>query len=221
MRKPVVVFDLDGTLVDSAAAIRDVASQVMSELGLAPLDLAETRSYIGDGLVVFLRRVLAARGEAADGDLAPLVARFEEFHRNAPASANPPYPGAETMLRHLVTTGHRLALCTNKQRAPTEYILEAFGWDDLFQAVVAGGVGGDLKPHPRPLLEAIARAGGGPAIYVGDSEVDAACATAAGVPFVLYTEGYHKSPIADIAHVAAFEDFADLAGILEGVGSGE
>ncbi|MDX2257309.1 MAG: phosphoglycolate phosphatase [Hyphomicrobiaceae bacterium] len=217
--KPVIVFDLDGTLVDSASAIRDVANALMAERGLRPLDLAETKSYIGEGMRVFLRRALTARGAYDEAAIASDIQRIEHFFRYAEGSANPPFPGADATLRHLGAEGYRLALCTNKPKVPTSYILEAHGWETVFASVIAGDMGLPLKPHPGPLLAAIEAAGGGAAIFVGDSEVDAATAVAAGVPLVLFTRGYRKCPVAEIAHAAAFDDFAELPGIIHGVGS--
>ena len=89
----VVVFDLDGTLVDSAAAIRDIANIQMTELGLAPLDLAEARSYIGNGAPTFLQRALKARHAENEAKFAARLHRFEELYATAPGDANIPFPG--------------------------------------------------------------------------------------------------------------------------------
>lgn len=206
----VVVFDLDGTLVDSAAAIRDIANIQMAELGLEPLTLAESRGYIGNGAPTFIERALKARHAHDPALFKERLHRFEELYASAPGEANTPFPGVEAAMRALVAQGHRIALCTNKPLAPTLVLLDAHGWRDLFTAIVTGDTLPERKPHPAPLIEAARRAGGGPAVYVGDSEVDAATAEAAGFPLLLYAGGYSKVPLPELVHAAVFADFAQV-----------
>lgn len=210
----VVVFDLDGTLVDSAAAIRDIANIQMAELGLAPLDLGEARSYIGNGAPTFLKRALKARDAEDDAQFAKRLHRFEELYATAPGEANIPFPGVDALMRKLKGEGHRLALCTNKPAAPTDVLLAAHNWQGLLETVITGDSLPERKPHPAPLLEAARRAGGGPVVYIGDSEVDAATAQAAGIPLLLYSKGYRKVPLAELTHAAAFDDFAEVPGLI-------
>ena len=208
-----IVFDLDGTLVESAPAIRDVANAYMAELGLPPLDLAETRSYVGSGASRFLERALVARG-AHEAEL--FEVRYQAFHAlygAAPPEANLPMPGSIAAMQALVQSGHRLALCTNKPMTPTGLIIDALGWRSLLQVVVAGDSLPERKPHPAPLQKAARDLGRTFTIYVGDSEVDAACAQAAGLPFVLYTGGYLNGPL-PAEPAARFGDFAELPGIV-------
>jgi phosphoglycolate phosphatase len=209
-----VIFDLDGTLVDSAAALRDIANTYMSRRGLSSLDLAEARSYIGNGAQVLLRSALRARDAY---DPARFDEHFAEFHRvysEAPGSANIPFPGVEDALRRLRAEGYKLGLCTNKPATPTRVVLEAHGWQALIPVVICGDTLPERKPDPAPLHEAKRRLGVTRLVYVGDSEVDAATAEAAGVPFLLFTEGYRKTPIADLPHTATFSHFADLPALV-------
>lgn len=210
----VVVFDLDGTLVDSAAAIRDIANIQMAELGLAPLDLAESRGYIGNGAPTFLQRALRARGVEDEDLFAARLHRFEELYATAPGEANTPFPGVDRAMRDLISAGNALALCTNKPTLPTEAVLAAHRWSDLFAAIVTGDTLAERKPHPAPLLEAARRAGGGSVVYVGDSEVDAATAKAAGIPLLLYAHGYSKVPPSQLPHAAIFADFAEVPALV-------
>ncbi|MFN3868654.1 MAG: phosphoglycolate phosphatase [Hyphomicrobiaceae bacterium] len=206
----VVIFDLDGTLVDSAAAIRDIANIQMGEMGLSALSLEEARSYIGNGAPTFLQRALTARNATDDAQFAQRLHRFEELYATAPGEANIPMPGVDALMRRLKAAGHRLALCTNKPAAPTDVVLAAHGWHDLLGTVVNGDTLPEKKPHPAPLLAAARLAGGGPVVYVGDSEVDAAAAKAAGIPLLIYEFGYRKVPLAELVHAAAFKDFAEV-----------
>ncbi len=207
-----IIFDLDGTLVDSAPAIRDIAATLLRELGLAPLSLEKTRAFIGEGAGVFIARALAARGAAQqDGAaLARHVARFEDLYAQAPGAANRPYDGAEAALRKLRAAGFKLGLCTNKPEAPARNLLAALGWDGLFDALVAGDSLPVRKPDPampRRILDAL---GARAALYVGDSETDVATARAAGLAMALHAHGYRKSPLAQMEAEFVFEDFDAL-----------
>jgi phosphoglycolate phosphatase len=207
-----VVFDLDGTLVDSAAAINGVAGRFLRELGAEPLDLAETKRFVGRGVPRFLEQAFAARGIGME-DFDRHVARFHQLYEAAPGEENVPYPGAEEMLDALAGAGVALGLCTNKPAAPTRNVLEALGWAGRFGAVVAGDTLAVKKPDPAPLRHAIAALGADPAavLYVGDSEVDAETAVNAGLPFALFTEGYRKTPVEAIPARFVFSRHDELA----------
>jgi phosphoglycolate phosphatase len=108
-----------------------------------------------------------------------------------------------------------IGLCTNKPGAPTQKLVKAFGWTAFFGAVIAGDQLTERKPHPLPLLTAVEQLGAQSAVYIGDSEVDAATAAAAKIPFALYADGYRKTPIADIAADAVFTNHAELPAIID------
>lgn len=210
-----IVVDLDGTLVESAPAICDVANVLMAELDQPKLDIAETRSYVGNGARRFLQRALEARNALSVGKFDAHFDRFMQLYEAAPPEANRPMPGASEALTALATAGHRLAICTNKPMVPTRKVLQAMGWNDLFANVIAGDTLAESKPHPAPLLKAAADLGEPFSIYVGDSEVDAATAQAASLPFLLYSNGYRKAPLTEIRHQAAFDDFRELSGLVK------
>ena len=119
-------------------------------------------------------------------------------------------PGADAALRVLHNEGCELALCTNKWEAPTRVILRAHDWSSLFEAVIAGDTLARRKPDPAPLLAASERLSGRPVFYVGDSDIDAETAEAAGIPFVIYTKGYRRKDINELTHAATFSEFAEL-----------
>ena len=110
--------------------------------------------------------------------------------------------------------GHVLGICTNKPAAAARAVLRHLGLSDRFAAVIGGDSAPTRKPDPAPLHMAHNACGPGPAIFVGDSEIDAATARAAGMDLLLFTEGYRKSPVADLPHRAAFDDFAALPGLI-------
>ena len=205
-----IVFDLDGTLIHSAPAIQAIGDRLLAERGLQSLTTTEARSFIGNGAAKFVERAFAARGVEDQAEVAAAVERFERYYVEADPLENAPMPEADTALRALIEAGFRLGRCTNKPGAPTRLVIEALGWTGLLPVVVAGDSLPVKKPDPAPLLEAQRLLGGGAMIYVGDSEVDAEAAERASAPFLLYSEGYRKSPAEQLPHRAAFSDFADL-----------
>lgn len=210
-----VVFDLDGTLVDSIASIQAAANALMSELKLDLLDAAETRAYVGRGAAHFLDQALHTRDAWNAQNNGERLKRFLVHYAAVPGAASPPLPGVDEALHQLRATGHRLAICTNKPTAPTQAILQSHGWEQVFDALVCGDSLPQRKPDPAPLLESRRLLGGEPILFVGDSDVDAATARAADIPFILYTEGYRKQPIGDLPHAAHFDDFDHLAGLIQ------
>ncbi|HUS96814.1 MAG TPA: phosphoglycolate phosphatase [Hyphomicrobiaceae bacterium] len=212
---PAIIFDLDGTLVDSAAAICDIANAYMRERGLPALSLSEARGYIGHGAPSFLINALKARDGGYDEASFPKhFARYQQIYAEAPGSANAPFPGVVDTLKTLHAGGAKLAVCTNKPGAPTKIVLDAHGWGGYFDAVISGDTLEKRKPDPEPLYEAARRLGTTPVIYVGDSDVDAATAKAAAIPFFLFTEGYRKAEVKDLPHAVAFSDFSSLPGLI-------
>ncbi|MDP4034447.1 MAG: phosphoglycolate phosphatase [Pseudorhodobacter sp.] len=216
----VVIFDLDGTLIDSAPDIHAASNRVLAAEGFAPLSLPQVRSFIGKGVPHLVARLLEASGEAPNGPRhAAMVARFSASYESA-VGLTRPYPGVAAALDALAATGLRLGLCTNKPVAPARAVLRHLGLNHHFAALIGGDSLPQRKPDPAPLLAVLAALGGGAAVYVGDSEVDAATAAAARLPFALFTEGYRKTPVADLPHAAAFADFAALPGIIAKLAAG-
>ncbi|MDP3341950.1 phosphoglycolate phosphatase [Frigidibacter sp.] len=208
-----LIFDLDGTLIDSAPDIHAASNTVLVEDGLAPMTLPEVRSFIGRGVPHLVACLLTAAGQDPAGPRhARLVARFTDIYEEA-VGLTVPYPGVVAALEALAAEGHRLGICTNKPLVPAQAVLRHLRLDRFF-AVVKGGDSHPLKkPDPAPLLATLA-ALGGPALYIGDSEVDAECAHRAGLTFLLFTEGYRKAPVDSLPHAAAFSDFAELPALV-------
>lgn len=213
----ILVFDLDGTLVDSAPDIRAAVNRMLAGEGMDPLDLPTVTGFVGNGMPKLVERVMAAKG--IDPARHQELTRLTLEHYNAsPSALTRPYPGVPQALATLEAAGHRLAVCTNKPEAPARAILADLGLAGHFPVVVGGDTLPVRKPDPAPALACIEALGGGPAAFVGDSEVDAETAKAAGLPFYLFTEGYRKSPVAALPHRAAFSDFAELPGLIGLIG---
>lgn len=210
-----IVFDLDGTLIDSAPDILCVASTILGKLNKPELTLQETRSFIGEGTAVFVRRMMQARGIAETPQrhaslLEDFVAQYEFAVDKALF-----YPGVRDALGVLKGAGHRLGLCTNKPELPARAVMRHMGMDAIFDTVMAGGMIESHKPEPDMLLQTIENLGGGATLYVGDSEIDAETARRATVPFALFTEGYRKLPVSEMHHDWVFSDFDVLGSIVE------
>ncbi len=208
-----LIFDLDGTLIDSAPDIHAAANRLLAGEGLASMTLPQVRAMIGRGVPWLMQQLLAASGQPADpARAARMAARYVDGYENA-VHLTTPYPWVGPALLALADAGHRLAICTNKPMAATEAVLRHLGLRDFFAAIIAGDSLPLRKPDPAPLRAALAALGGGAAVYVGDHEVDAETAAAAGVPFLLYTEGYRAGPVAALSP-RAFADWAALPGLV-------
>ena len=214
-----VIFDLDGTLVESAPVIRDVANKLMAEIGLPSLQLGDVRSFVGEGTVVFLERALQHHDATASAQQFEIWHdRLKQLHSEAPGADNLAMPGVDAVLEFLHQRGDALGVCTNKPEAATRNVIKARGWERMLTTVIAGDTLVQRKPDPEPLLEAARRMQADTAVFVGDSETDAATARAAAMPFLLYTEGYRKSEVAELVYTAAFSDFSDVPALIDGLG---
>lgn len=209
-----VIFDLDGTLIDSAPDIHAAANRLMTRQGFAPFAPEETRRFIGNGVPHFITCCLKARGKVGDAALrARLVKEFIVDYETA-VTLTRVYPGAAVALVALGAAGMALGLCTNKPQGPTRAILAHLGLDAHFPVVIGGDSLTVRKPDPAPLHATVAALGARDVLFVGDSEIDAETAARAGVPFILYTEGYRRTEPDQIAHDRAFAAFADLPDIV-------
>jgi phosphoglycolate phosphatase len=207
-----IVFDLDGTLIDSAPDLHVIANDILAGEGLEPVTLAQVRTFIGSGTPVFIERLRATRGipGTQQGRLhEAMLARYEDA-----VSLTRPYPNVRETLTALRASGHRLGVCTNKPVGPTRAVLAHLELEPFFGAVFGGDSLAARKPDPAPLFAAFEALGEGEALYVGDSEIDAETARRAGLPFLLFTEGYRQRPVADLAHTIAFSDFAELPALV-------
>lgn len=207
MTRARIVFDLDGTLIDSAPDIQGIANDLLKGEGAAPIDLAQTHDFIGNGVGVFVEKMRTLRG-IPDRAQTRLVDAFAEKYKTAFARTTL-YPGVRDALVAL-SENHALGICTNKLIDPCHAVLRHFELDRLFSTVWGGDSLATRKPDPAMLHAAFDALGSGPMIYVGDSEVDAETAHRASVPFFLFTEGYRKTPVDMIHHHVTFSDFNNL-----------
>lgn len=210
---PSVIFDLDGTLIDSIPDLHAAVGRMLAAEGLAPMSRAEVQSYVGDGAPELVRRVMQARGMDPARHEALTAALTSDYSARA-AEATKTYPHVHETLQRLGALGHPLGICTNKPASATAAVLAALDLDVFFGSVIAGDTLPERKPHPAPLLAARDALKRTEAIYVGDSEVDAETAAAAALPFVLFTKGYLRAPRSSISVRAEFSDFRVLPAVL-------
>lgn len=214
---PPVVFDLDGTLIDSAPDIHAAVNATLRTIGAEPLRLDQVRGFIGRGTPQLWIQIAKVRGIPA-GQIDDLLASFMARYHDATALTRL-YPHVAETLGALADAGHPLGICTNKPSGPTRSVLDHFGLTAMFGAIVCGDSLPQRKPDPEPLRAAFAALGSDPTkpagIYVGDSEVDAETAAAVDVPFLIYVRGYRKAPIDTLPHHAAFDDFDAVPALIE------
>ena len=219
MEQFLLVFDLDGTLVDSAPDLRAALNEMLREHGRPPLSLAQVKHMIGDGVPTLVARALAASG----GDPAAMpgaLPRFIELYEADAVRLTQPYPAVPETLAVLRRRGYRTAVCTNKPQQATLMVLEGLGLLPLFDAIAGGDRFAVRKPDPGHLLELIDAADARPeaAAMIGDSENDAAAARAAGLPLVLMRYGYARTDLDSLGADALLDDFAKLPAALDRLG---
>ncbi|KFI27217.1 phosphoglycolate phosphatase [Paenirhodobacter enshiensis] len=221
MARPVaLIFDLDGTLVDSAPDIHATSNLALAAIGLPELPFETVRGFIGGGVPHLIGALLSAVGEDPDGPKRrPMSRAFNDAYAHA-VDLTVLFPHVAEVLAALHAQGHPMAICTNKPVEPARAVLDHFGLDAMFPVVVGGDSLPVRKPDPAPLVHALDALGGGPVLYVGDSETDAATARAARLPFALFTEGYRKTPVADLSPEVAFSDYRELAGLVSALTPG-
>jgi phosphoglycolate phosphatase len=213
-----VVFDLDGTLVDSVADVTAALAPVMREARLDPLSEAEVRSLMGHGAPGLLRGALRLR--AADpGEAGWMIRGFLDRYAEVPAARTTAYPGAVAAVAGLAAAGVVVGVCTNKAEAMARAVLDALGFAPHVRVLVGGDSGHGMKPDPAPLLACIAALGATPGdtAYIGDHAVDVETARAAGVRVLVVPFGYGDASKLDADGVVP--DFAGLAGLL-GIAAG-
>jgi phosphoglycolate phosphatase len=196
-----IVFDLDGTLVDTAPDLIGSLNVLFAREGLAPIALNEGRGMIGGGVRPLIERGLATQGRSLTAaQLDALYADYLTHYAEHIADSSRPYPGVEAALDVLAARGSRLAVCTNKLAWLSVRLLDRLGLAPRFVAICGQDTFGVQKPDPEVLRRTIASAGGdlAGAVMVGDSATDIRTARAAGVPVVAVDFGYTDVPVSEL-----------------------
>jgi len=210
---PTIVFDLDGTLVDTVPDIAAALDHALAPYRCSATSPAEAATLMGDGLnEVFWRALVTKRLDLPAQEADTARRRFVAAYRMEPARHSTVYPGISALLAELRGQGALTAVCTNKIEAIALDILDALDLTALFDAVVGSHPDRPMKPHPRPLEDVVGRAGGSIArtLLVGDTGADNGAAVAAGIPVILLTHGYSHVPIRSYAYGTIVEDMEGL-----------
>jgi phosphoglycolate phosphatase len=219
-----VVWDLDGTLVDSATDIATSLNRLLGENELAALEDALIKNMIGEGVAVLIRRGFEAHGITPDGKrLESLVERFLVIYSEVATASTRLFPGAREALQSLSDAGLRQAICTNKPEAITRQVLAGLGIADCFDVVIGGDTLPRNKPDPLPLRTALEGLDVAPerSLMVGDSAIDVQTAHAAGVSVAFVTFGYGPGPSHPHKADYLIDDFADLPAVVAGHSAGQ
>ena len=216
-----IVFDLDGTLIDSAPDLQASINRMLAAAGRGPLTVEAVKAMVGDGVPKLVERALAATGGVPDGgagnDLAAWVARFGGDYEGCGFPLTHPFSGVPDVLAALREAGVALAICTNKPQAATDEILDRLHLARFFGAVIGGdAIAGVRKPDPGHLLAALKALGVGPAaaVMVGDHVNDLDCGRAAGTRVVLCAYGYSRTPVRELGADVVIGRIEDLPAAL-------
>jgi phosphoglycolate phosphatase len=196
-----VVFDLDGTLVDTAPDLINALNFVLEREGLPPVPLASARTMIGGGVKRLIERGLEAEGRTADtADVTRLTTDLIDYYAAHIADFSRPFEGLEAALDQLASRGYRLAVCTNKLEWLSKLLLDQLKLTSRFAAICGADTFGVSKPDPAILRQTVTRAGGElkSAVMVGDAGTDVGVARRAGIPVIGVEFGYTEVPIAEL-----------------------
>lgn len=205
-----IVFDLDGTLVDTAPDLTNALNDVLTRRGHAAVSAETIRACVGHGARIMIEEAL--RRASAEDDVDTMLAAFLVHYEANIAAESRPFPGAVAALDSLAAQGATLAVCTNKREHSSRRLLQALRIDHYFSAIAGRDTFPVSKPDPGHLTGVIALAGGKPsrAVMVGDSDIDLRAAKAASVPAILVSFGYAASPLEALAPDAVIDHFDEL-----------
>ena len=215
MRQPrnTIVFDLDGTLVDTAADLAAATNQALEPIGRRPVTVAEVRGMIGGGFPNLIDQGLRATGGPLEGEeFEEAVAKGRAFYTAHVADLTRPYPGVPEALAAFAKVGINMGVCTNKPAAASQAILDHLGLAEFLPVLVGGDTLPVMKPDPAMIMAVLDRLDSGTtdAVLVGDSETDVALAVGAGVPVILVKGGYTLAPAETLGANAVVDSFAEI-----------
>ena len=208
---PALIFDLDGTLADTAPDLLGATNAVLAAKGRPLLDLNHLRHMVGFGARALIAQAMEASGAPVTEDQMPaLVEIFLDHYRAHIADGTRLFPGVPQTLAALKARGARLGVLTNKPQELTDPLLPLLGLDGVFAAVYGAGRKPYAKPDPRIFHEVVADCGGAPGVMIGDSITDLNTARAAGAPCILFSYGFTPVPAAELGADLVLDDFAEL-----------
>ena len=220
-QSPVLIFDLDGTLVDTAPDLLGATNAVLDARGRSEIDTSTLRHMVGFGAVALIKQAMEASGApVAEEEMPALVEIFLAHYRAHIADGSRLFPDVAETLATLKAAGARLGVLTNKPQELTDLLLPRLALDGVFAAVYGAGRKPYTKPDPRIFHDVVSDCGGGPAVMIGDSITDLETARAARVPCILLSYGYTPIPVEQLGADAVLDDFRDLPAALKALGLG-
>ena len=209
-----IVFDLDGTLIDSVGDIHAALNRMLGRAGHDPLDRDTVTSFVGKGSSNLVKRVIDQVGLPNDAvSHTNYLTEFLDIYTSAPARFTTVFDQVHEVLKDFQSSGIALGLCTNKPQGATDVVLEEFGLAAFFGSIVGGDRLSSRKPDPAMLHLVMEELAVERCLFVGDSEVDVATAKAADVPIALFTQGYRQTSVTELAPDFDFDDFKNLPAI--------
>ncbi len=208
-----VIFDLDGTLIDTAADLAASMNFVLQQAGREPVPLDRVRHLVGHGARAMLDRGFREKGGAAPSDLDSHVALFLEHYLQHIADQSRPFPGAIETLDRLQADGAAIAVCTNKREAWARALFDALSLTPRFAAIIGADTVGVPKPDARPVKAALLQSRAERGVFVGDSDTDIRAACAAGMPCLAALFGYGPLELAKEAR-ALFSSYEEVPALI-------
>jgi phosphoglycolate phosphatase len=207
-----VLFDLDGTLIDSAPVVGKILNSMRKDKGLKPLPLKSYRKWISLGAADLVGNAMQVNAHS----VAKLVKEFRIRYRELPTPCDTLYPGVMETIAALAASGIRLGICSNKPEQLCRKILLETGMREYFVSVVGGDTASLPKPHRQPVDHALAIIGSTApsSILVGDSTMDQRAALAADLPFVFFRGGYDDGVDVDVAY-SCIDEVTQVLNIVE------
>lgn len=216
---PALIFDLDGTLADTAPDLLGATNAVLAAEGLPAIDLDHLRHLVGFGAKALIAQAMEAAGKpVTEPQIPALVEIFVAHYRDHICEGSRLFPGVAETLGALKQGGARLGILTNKPHDLAILLLPKLGIDTLFQEIYGAGRKLYTKPDPRIFHDVVQDVGGGPAVMIGDSATDLNTARAAQVPCILFSHGYTPVPAAGLGADLVLDDFTALPGALKSLG---
>ncbi|MFA7639126.1 MAG: HAD family hydrolase [Parvibaculum sp.] len=215
--RPTLLFDLDGTLADTAADLCETLNVILELHGRERVSEARVRHLVGGGARLLLERGFRETGEEASEELLDqTLAEYLDYYERHIADHTKLWPGMRDQLDRLADAGALMAVCTNKVEGLSRKLIETLGIDHYFPVVIGGDTLPLKKPDPEHLLEAIRQLGGNKAhaVMVGDSEADIYAAKNAGIPSICVTFGYTRIPVAELGADVTIDHYDEFPAAL-------
>ena len=218
-KKEIIVFDLDGTLINSAPDLCYALNQTLSEINIPEITLQEVMGYLGDGALELIKRGITKYSNIKNFDTEFLRLRFLEIYDNCLLNKTDFYPNVLQSLKDLKKMDFTLAICTNKPELLAKRIINGLNGSSFFDIITGGDTYEYRKPDPRHLINTITETGKTveTAIMIGDSENDINCAKKANIPSIAVNFGYSKVPVESLKPDLVMSDYINLTQHIEDI----